>query len=223
MVSIDIQALVDTSCPVSLIKSTIVSYVSGVVPPKSDLIGIYGSKLDIVDQFDTNIFHNDLDAPINLYFHVVPSNAKRNNCLLGRNFLSHPRVNLNVSDGRFVVSFKQVEKIPFAEILSINYTDYNRDDTDINLNIEDTLSDEVKTKIKILYVESYINHTSVISMTNDYRPEINITLKNDKQFYFRPQRLSFFEKDCLQKMLDNMLNNGVICRSCSEYSSPIVF
>jgi len=143
--SIDVQALVDTGSPVSLIKSTIVPYVCGVVPPKSDLVGINGSKLNIVDQFDANIFHNKLDASINLCFHEVPSNSMRNDCLLGRNFLSHPRVNLNVSDGRFEVSFKRVDNnISFAEILSVNYTDYNRDDADINLNVEDTLPDDIK-------------------------------------------------------------------------------
>jgi len=146
--SIDVQALVDTGSPVSLIKSTVVPYVSGVVPPKSDLVGINGSKLNIVDQFDANIFHNELDAPINLCFHVVPGNAMRNDYLLGRNFLSHPRVNLNVSDGHFEVSFKRVDNnISFAEILSVNYTDYNRDDADINLNVEDTLPDDIKQKV----------------------------------------------------------------------------
>lgn len=221
--SIDVQALVDTGSPVSLIKSTVVPYVSGVVPPKSDLVGINGSKLNIVDQFDANIVHNDLDAPISLCFHVVPDNAMRNDCLLGRNFLSHPRVNLNVSDGRFEVGFKKFDNIiSFAEILSVNYTDYNRDDADINLNVEDTLPDDIKQKIKKIYVESYVNHESVVNTTDDYRPEIHIILKNDKQFYFRPRRLSFFEKGCLQKMLDDMLTKGIIRRSSSEYSSPIV-
>jgi len=139
------------------------------------------------------------------------------------NFLSHPRVNLNVSDGRFEVGFKKVDNnISFAEILSVNYTDYNRDDSDINLNVEDTLSEDTKQKVKRIYVESYINYESVVSTTDDYRPEIRIRLKNDKQFYFRQRRLSFFEKNCLQKMLDDMLTKGIIRRSCSEYSSPIV-
>lgn len=221
--SIDVQALVDTGSPVSLIKSTVVPYVSGVVPPKSDLVGINGSKLNIVDQFDANIIHNDLDAPISLCFHVVPDNAMRNDCLLGRNFLSHPRVNLNVSDGRFEIGFRKVDNnISFAEIVSVNYTDYNRDDADINLNVEDTLPDDIKQKVKKIYVESYVNHESVVSTTDDYRPEIRIILKNHKQFYFRPRRLSFFEKGCLQKMLDDMLTKGIIQRSSSEYSSPIV-
>lgn len=220
--SIDAQALVDTGSPVSLIKSTVVPFVSGVVPPKSDLVGINGSKLNVVDQFDANILHTDLDAPINLCFHVVPNNVMRNDCLLGRNFLSHPRVNLNVSDSCFEVSFKKIDNISFAEILSVNYTDHNRDDADISLNIENTLSDNIKTKIKKIYEESYVNHESVASTTDNYRPEIRIILKNDKQFYFRPRRLSFFEKGCLQKMLDDMLNKGIIRRSNSEYSSPIV-
>lgn len=45
---------------------------------------------------------------------------------------------------------------------------------------------------------------------------MSIQLKNDKQFYFRPRRLSFYEKKCLQKILDNMLDKNIIRSSQSE-------
>lgn len=51
----DVTALVDTGSPVSLLKSTIVPYVSGIVPPKSDIVGINKFKFSVVDQFSAEI------------------------------------------------------------------------------------------------------------------------------------------------------------------------
>lgn len=136
-VSTDIVALVDTGSPVSLLKSTVVPFVSGSVPPKSDLAGINGSKLDIVDQFSADVSHAELDVPISLNFHVVPNNTIKSDCLLGRNFLSHPRVILSVSDGEFLISFKQTLDIPFDEILSLDYDNNDkRELLDLDLDIE---------------------------------------------------------------------------------------
>jgi len=220
----DVTALIDTGSPVSLLKSTIVNYVSGVVPPKSDLVGINQSKLSVVDQFSADILHTDLDTPININFHVVPNDTIKSDCLLGRNFLSHPRIILSVENGRFLINFKKKsDNISFEEILSINYNNEGNNDLDIDLNIESTLTENVKIKIKQIFKDSYLSTSSnIVNNDNNIHPEMIIQLKSDKQFYFRPRRLSFHEKECLQKILDNMLNKKIIRPSKSEYSSPIV-
>lgn len=103
-VIIELIALVDTGSSVSLIKSNVVSFFFGNVRPDSNLVGINGSKLNIVDQFPADVSHAELDVPINIHFHVVPNNTTKSDCPLGRNFL-YPRVILNVSDGQFLISF----------------------------------------------------------------------------------------------------------------------
>jgi len=65
-----ITALIDTGSPVSLLKSMVVSYASGIKPPPSGLIGINGSMLNIIDEFFADLHHVDLDIPINLKFRV---------------------------------------------------------------------------------------------------------------------------------------------------------
>jgi len=222
-VSSDVIALVDTGSPVSLLKSTVVPYVSGVVPPRSDLVGINQSRLSVVDQFSADIFHTDLDIPININFHVVPNDTIKSDCLLGRNFLSHPRIILSVENGKFLINFKKKsDNISFEEILSINFKSEDNSNLDIDLNIEKTLPINIKLKVKQIYIDSYLTGSIIDSNDNNVHPEMVIQLKSDKQFYFRPRRLSFYEKECLQKLLDNMLNKKIIRPSKSEYSSPIV-
>jgi hypothetical protein len=219
----DVTALVDTGSPISLLKSTVVNYVSGVVPPKSDLVGINQSKLSIVDQLSADILHPDLDIPININFHVVPNDTIKSDCLLGRNFLSHPRITLSVENGQFLINFKKKSvNISFEEILSINFKNEGNSDLDIDLNIENKLPENFKIKVKQIFKNSYLTGRDIVNDDNSLHPEMIIQLKSDKQFYFRPRRLSFYEKECLQKILDNMLSKKIIRLSKSEYSSPIV-
>jgi len=85
-----ITALIDTGSPVSLFKSMVVSYASGIKPPPSGLIGINSFMLNIIDEFFVDLHHVDLDVPIHLKFKVVPDSIIQTDCLLGRNFLAHP-------------------------------------------------------------------------------------------------------------------------------------
>lgn len=214
----NINALIDTGSPVSLLKSAIVSYTTGIIPPPSDLVGINGSRLKIIDEFLADLHHDDLDRPINIKFRVVPDNTIRTDCLLGRNFLSHPRVNLNVVEGEFVITFKQIN--PYDEILSVDYGPSNRDEFDIDLDVDHTLPNNILTTIKDIYINNYVKHTTQCSDNN--RPEIHIQLKNHRSFYFRPRRLSFYEKEKLQTIIDDLLKKNIIRPSTSEYSSPII-
>lgn len=53
-------------------------------------------------------------------------------------------------------------------------------------------------------------------------PELEIQLKDNSLFHFKSRRLSYYEKDKLQKILDDLLDRNIIKPSSSEYSSPIV-
>jgi len=215
-----ITALLDTGSPVSLLKSMVVSYTSGIKPPPSGLIGINGSMLNIIDEFFADLHHVDLDAPINLNFKVVPDSTIQTDCLLGRNFLAHPRVNISVIDGQFTITFKQTDNVPFNEILSLNFDLNNYSELDIDLNINDKLSNEVITNVKQIYINNYVKHCA--QDIDDDPPEMHIQLKTHNSFYFRPRRLSYYEKEKLQIILDDMIKKQIIRPSTSEFSSPIV-
>lgn len=43
-----------------------------------------------------------------------------------------------------------------------------------------------------------------------------------KPFFFRPRRLSVYEKNEVDKIIDDLLSKNIIRRSMSEYSFPII-
>lgn len=96
----------------------------------------------------------------------------------------------------------------------------NYSELDIDLNINDKLNNDVITSVKRIYINNYVKHCA--QDIDDDLPEMHIQLKAHNSFYFRPRRLSFYEKEKLQIILDDMLKKQIIRPSTSEYSSPIV-
>jgi len=61
-----------------------------------------------------------------------------------------------------------------------------------------------------------------LNIANLPSSEIKIEQKDTSVFYFNPRRLSYFEKNKLRDILDNLLEKKIIRPSSSEFSSPIV-
>jgi len=208
-----------------LIKQNILpSWSPPQVPPiaSSGLVGINGSELVVLDQMFVDILPPDDEHPISMNINIVPDSTIKCDLLQGRNFLSHPRVVLTINSGSFEIDFKRSDIVPFDEILII---EVNQDckSNEINLNIEETLSSHVKSEIKNIVTSSYLNNSSLSSgLIMCDPPELRIELKDSSLFHFNPRRLSFFEKDKLQIILDDLLARKIIKPSNSEYSSPIV-
>ncbi|KAK9674756.1 Integrase zinc binding domain, partial [Popillia japonica] len=65
---------------------------------------------------------------------------------------------------------------------------------------------------------------------NPAKPKLSFEMRIDvidvkpgqPTFYFRPRRLSYYEKDQVVKIVDDLLAQNIIRKSTSEYSSPIV-
>jgi len=193
------------------------------VPPLlSGLVGINGSELVVLDQMFVDILPPDDEHPINVNINIVPDSTIKCDLLLGRNFLSHPRVVLIINSGSFEIDFKRSDIVPFDEILSIESSqDYKS--IELNLNIEETLPSHVKSEVENIVTSLYVNNSSPPSklITCD-PPELKIELKDSSIFHFNPRRLSFFEKDKLQIILDDLLARKIIEPCRSEFSSPIV-
>lgn len=222
---IDVLAIVDTGSPVSLLRQNVVpSWLPPQNPPMTPgLVGINGSELVVLDQMFLDILPPDDNCPINISINIVPDNTIKCDLLLGRNFLSHPRVVMTIDSGSFVIDFKRSDIVPFDEILSIEIgQDFNKS-SEISLQIEESLPSHVKNKVKDIITSSYLNNSSLLSelITGD-PPELKIELKDSSVFYFNPRRLSYFERDKLQIILDDLLARRIIKPSSSEYSSPIV-
>ncbi|XP_050547667.1 uncharacterized protein LOC126909294 [Daktulosphaira vitifoliae] len=220
----NVTALIDTGSPVSLLKSSIVPYVSGITPSKCSLVGINGSPLCIVDEFMAEILNGELNVPISLRFCVVPDRTIKNDCLLGRNFLAHNRVDVRIIDGQFTISFNTTNENRFDEILSLEYHNDDNNGNGIDIIVEPTLPLNIRQKIIDVYTRSYLTVDNATDLTTELEnpPLLHIKLKTEVPIYFRPRRLSFFEKQQLQLIIDDLLSRKIIRPSQSEYSSPII-
>jgi len=51
---------------------------------------------------------------------------------------------------------------------------------------------------------------------------MSIKLISDTPFHFKPRRLSYFERDTVSKIIEELLHDNIIRPSNSPFSSPIV-
>ncbi|XP_011687110.1 PREDICTED: uncharacterized protein LOC105449550 [Wasmannia auropunctata] len=70
------------------------------------------------------------------------------------------------------------------------------------------------------YKSCYLNNLRADSRIPDF--EMAIVLKHDQPISSRPRRLSFADKEALRRMLDELIDKGIIHCSDSSYASPIV-
>lgn len=85
---INVNAVVDTGSPISIIKSELVPsilYTTQTVS-KNNFCGINGAKLDICGVFETNVIINNFE--MYLKFYVVSNYTMKANAILGRDFLN---------------------------------------------------------------------------------------------------------------------------------------
>lgn len=196
--STQISAVIDTGSPVSLIKQALIPIVTEISEPtvSSGIVGINGSELVILGDVFVDITPLDSQFPINVKLNVVPDTTIKCDCLLGRNFLSHPNVIFNIDNGNFEIEFKRPDIVPFNEILSLEIVS---EQTELDIDIEMTLPHNVKTDVRNIFYKNYLsdnncdhklNYNAVIPSS-----EIEIELKDSNVFYFNPRRLSYYEKN----------------------------
>lgn len=215
---IQIESLVDTGSPISLIKESIV--------PKKSLIedmsglsfsGINNSKFDILGIFETNInINNNI---FKILFRVVPDTVIPNNCLLGRNFTMLPGIKIIVGQNLKIEidqDFLANKDETFEDkIFNIEYSSIN----ELELNVSKT--ENFSKSFYELFSEGYIKPIRPLDPKVKYEMKIDLS-KTVQPFYFSPKRLSFAEKETVSKIITELLDSGFIRKSFSQYSSRIV-
>ena len=88
------------------------------------------------------------------------------------------------------------------------------------IQINPTIGQDQTDKIRESYESCYLKIFQAEKCGPDF--EMNIVFKHDQPISSRPRRLSFADKEALQKTLDELLRKKVICPSNSPYASPIV-
>jgi len=223
---INVNAVVDTGSPISIIKSELVPftlYTTRTVS-KNHFCGINGAKLDIRGVFETNVIINDFK--MYLKFYVVSNDTMKANAFLERDFLNKKGFKIEFKNN--IVDILELDPgncdetdVNFKEILCIDYdncTDKNNDNTTLNVNPK--LNVELRNIFSELYNVNYISNIDIRNEVFDF--DIKIILKHEQPITFRPRRLSYSEQRELRGIIDELLTEGIIRESNSPYSSPIV-
>jgi len=146
----------------------------------------------------------------------VPDDTMTYKVLLGRDFLSCPSLRITFGD---VVKIKKTEdEASIKQVLNIVDTDPTsvRDALQINPKIDRNTSHTICE----IYESRYFRNFQAKKCEPEF--EMKIALKHDQPISSRPRRLSFADKESLQKILDDLLKNKIIRPSNSPYASPIV-
>lgn len=205
------KALIDTGSDLTLIRTD--EYVMLGSPRLSSLRikfeGIGASCYETMGDFCAVMLVDGQEHIVNL--HVVPSNVSKHPVILGKDFID--QVDLRVKRGEItigkIVDEDNDENIP--EILKIDVVD-GSDTVNVDYIKEPEYREEIKKMIT--------NYTPVNEC--DVGVKTRIILKDNIPVAARPRRLSPAEKEDVEQIMKQWLEDGIIQPSNSEYASPIV-
>lgn len=206
---LSLSAQIDTGCRVSLLKEMYVSpnviklTIQSNIP---NFYGINGSRLSILGKIAAHVIWDGTTKLVNFY--VVPNNTMFVPVLLGRDALER-----------------------FGYCLSKNFTYDNVVNEMLNietdsmpntgtLNVNPHVPIEQQSELRAIFSEYYVNQERPNAPRT--KADAHIILKSTQPVQYGPRRLSFVEKENLRKILDGLLERGIIRSSNSEYASPIV-
>lgn len=213
-------ALLDSGSCISVIKER---YCNDYLPyiGNQNFTGINGSKLNILGTFEaeTNISE---DLIINLKYYVVPDDTMSFPVILGRDFMSLNSIKITFNQNCVSVTKADSEEVSSTvnEIMSICYENVTENHLE-NLNINEDLDNGNLAKFSDLFLNKYIKPKRPFKPKVDYEFKLHV-IQDHVPFFYRPRRLSQFEKSEVLKITNELMEQGVIRKSNSEYSSPIV-
>lgn len=205
-------ALIDSGSYANLIKCKYVQGKMALQKTTEDVIGINNVKVDVLGEVFMNVClgNNKYRAR----FLVVSDNTMRVGVILGRHFLCENGIRcIKFSiDDEFVCSDWSVFKgIDDACMISESL------DLDVG---DDETTRRYKGEMESLLKRSYFDRPKASVRPVPYKA--GIRLKEDKVFTATPQRLSAFEKRELDKIVEDLLEQGIIRESESPYTSRVV-
>ena len=206
-----LNAILDSRAPISIIKSNFVP--DNLRTPVDDMhnvfCGINNSRLKILGTFERNIVVEGIK--INIKFYIVLDETMNFTALLGRDFFTHPAINVTLND-RVIISKRDDESVlmlnnEVRELMHIEYVNAV-EDVGENLKINPEIDFETTEKIKSLFKNNDKKFKE--KDTNEIDFEMHISLTHNKPINFHPRRLSFTDKEKLCVILDDLISRNII-------------
>lgn len=138
--------------------------------------------------------------------------------LLGREFFFESKIKLMYHNGNYNFEYNDDSEENIEKILPI-YAVESKDKYDI---VKENLDDALPTNIKdnLISVLRDIDEMSVELVENDCY--VRVHLKDLSLFRYAPRRMSIYEKQEVQAIVDDLLKRNIIKSSISPYCSRVV-
>ncbi|KAK9700558.1 Retrotransposon gag protein [Popillia japonica] len=233
--TISIIPIIDTGSPISLIVEHLVpcKLINYEIPSQT-FQDINRSVVKIIGGFDTTLTVQKFECQVNFY--VVPQETLNYTCLLGRDFIINNKLDVTFSraikvsredianDCNFIFQIDIANENGREDIANDCNFIFQIDianENDVVLDIDDNINPYVKQNFLTNFKQRYMNAERPSEPDTKFEMKIN-TKPNHVPFFFGHRRISFSEKEQLNKIIEDLLTRGIIRRSTSEYSSPIV-
>lgn len=190
-----------------------------------EFVGLNKSPINVIGSVTCSMKFRG-ESLFDILFHVVENGTMYLPVILGRPFMEQARLRLTeIKQNPVVILAEEVLKstsldeafIFQKEIFNIDISCIADDNKyEVNHNIPHSFKEELNMLIKSCTSSKiqYDNEPSQVKCA--------IRITKDEPFFCSPRRLSYSEKSSVRKILDELLDQGVIRPSHSPYSSPIV-
>lgn len=220
----NIIALLDTDSDLQLMSAE--QYIKLLLPPLTgpsiscrglgtEDVKTLGSFITDV-QIDKDVFH--------LIIHVISDIHMNYDLLLGSDLLRDAMISLNGTTAvisKFETESNRVicESSSMPEIFHINVfepTNVTDEHRNCNLEIDSIVNSKIKNELKNMIANYKLQENKHVSVS------LNLVLNNEIPVYERTRRLAPAERDQVNTIIHDWLQEGIIRPNTSEYASPIV-
>lgn len=214
----DIDAMIDTGSSVNLNKAS--TYVRiGTPTLRAETINLSGlgtHQVNTLGSFTTNV---EIDKECFETVHVVPDGSITADVLTGNSMLNEAELIIRKGE---LISVKKISNknelvqprgVATDEIFQIMQIDVSDSELDLH-HIEDNCLKEHIQELYATYDPKKKNKETPLKM--------KITLKDDHPIYQKARRLAHQEKLEIVRQMEDLLRQGIIRPSQSDFASPIV-
>lgn len=212
--AVPLRALLDTGAKSNLIQAKHVS-ACGLTTRNSrnTLIGLNGMKVECDKMVSFTIGIDDMSYDIDAI--VVPHTAIVDDLLLGKDFLT--KIDFHFVNGTMTLTSKKEKVLSDPEIHELFRIEVDCLDGPPELNIGD-IPETYKKEIHDIVLSDDVQCSDV----NANLPKLKIRVKNDRPINCSPRRLSYQEREFVDRKIGQMLREKVIRPSVSDFASPVV-
>lgn len=204
-------SLIDTGSPISFVREQFVPHILiKKQNVKHNFFGINKSPLNVIGVVQSCILFEEEEIKVELF--VVKNETTKFPVILGRDFIKKANLRLmKIKESKMNETYdEKCNNLMNIEIDESEETYIYNESLDVNKN----------ERFRKIFNDCYLKCDRPDEPL--IKCEIKLNLINEKPFHCPPRRLSYYEKERVREMLDDMLQKKIIRPSNSEYSSPIV-